>query len=177
MRSLPQYFEDRVLLLLADDGGHHVAAYASLDSKTRRADGELGAQKMISTLPCVCFVNSATDANAAQLSLMDNRHTVTESFSVGKDVGREKDGLAFAAQLLDKFADLAPPHRVEAGHRLIQEHDFGVMEDGLRKPYTLQHAFGELAQLQSGRLSMPTRSIIAATRPERSFAGTPESCA
>ena len=47
--------------------------------------------------------------------------------------------------------------RIEPGHRLVEEEDLGVVEEGLRQAEALQHALRELAQGH--------RAFVANARP------------
>ena len=51
-------------------------------------------------------------------------------------------------QLQNDVAHFAPADRIEAGHRLIEDHDFRIVQNGLSQPDTLKHAFRIFAQLK-----------------------------
>src|SRR5205085_12021876 len=67
---------------------------------------------------------------------------------VGKDVRAEEDGASLVPEIENQRAHFAAANRVEAGHRLVQEDDLGIVEERLRDPDALQHAFRKLSQLQ-----------------------------
>ena len=49
----------------------------------------------------------------------------------------------------DERPDVAPAERIEARHRLVEEDQFGLVDEGLREADALQHAFRELAQREA----------------------------
>ena len=61
-------------------------------------------------------------ALVADLALHDDRDAMTEHLHVREDVRVHEDGLALGVQPHDQVADLLAPDRVEAAHRLVEEH-------------------------------------------------------
>jgi hypothetical protein len=55
-------------------------------------------------------------------------------------VRAEQDGLALVAQREDQGADIAPADGVEPRHRLVEDHEIGVLHQRLRHPQPLHHA-------------------------------------
>ena len=53
------------------------------------------------------------------------------------------------AQPQDQRAHVAAAERIEPGHRLVENHQLGLVDERLRDADALQHAFRELAQLQA----------------------------
>ena len=53
-------------------------------------------------------------ADPSQLPSMNDGHAITERLSIGKNVGREENRLAFVLQLLHQVANFASPHWVES---------------------------------------------------------------
>ena len=80
-------------------------------------------------------------------------------------------------QLLDDPLDLDPADRVEAGHRLVQQHQVGVVDERLGDAHPLQHPLGVLAQVRVGRSLEPDvaeellDALSPATRLESEQAG------
>src|SRR3990170_1793800 len=66
---------------------------------------------------------------------------VAERLQVGDDVGAEKDRLAGGLQFQDEVSPLHPPPRIEAGHRLVQDHELRVVQQGLGEAEPLHHPF------------------------------------
>jgi len=44
----------------------------------------------------------------------------------------KKTVFPFSLQLLDEFSNFTAPYWIQSGHRLIKEHQFGIVQDGLR---------------------------------------------
>ena len=77
---------------------------------------------------------------------------IAQRFRVRQNMSGEKNCLAFVLELRDEIANFAAAHGIKSRHRLVEENDFGVMQNGLRNSHALQHAFGELAQLHSAHI-------------------------
>ena len=60
----------------------------------------------------------------------------------------EENCFAFLFQAFDEFTNLATAQGIQAGHGLIEEDNFGIMDNGLGDADPLQHALGKFAQLQ-----------------------------
>ena len=90
----------------------------------------------------------------------------------------EEDRAAAVAKPQDERADVAAAERVEAGHRLVQNHEVWIVEDRLCDANALQHALGELAELrppftadadlieQPGRAPATLRGVVTEERAE-----------
>jgi hypothetical protein len=63
-------------------------------------------------------------------------------------VRTEEHRAAPIAEAQDEGAHVAATERVEARHRLVEDDEFRLVEKRLREADALQHALGELAQLQ-----------------------------
>ena len=104
------------------------------------------------------------------------RHPVAQRLGVGEDVGREEDGLARLAQAEDEVADEPPADRVEARHRLVEDDELGVVDEGLREPGPLHHPLGEAAERKVRRSARAPRAPGARrVRSRRRGAGRPKS--
>ena len=64
-------------------------------------------------------------------------------------MGREKYRLAFLLELLHQVAHFAASERIQARHGLVEENQFGIMQNRLRDSGALQHALRKLAQLHA----------------------------
>ena len=65
-----------------------------------------------------------------------------------KHVRAEEDGAPAIAQRQDQIAHFAPAKRIEARHRLVEKHHFGIVDERLRDADALDHALRELPQRQ-----------------------------
>ena len=72
------------------------------------------------------------------------------------------------AQLQDQVANVAAAERIEAGHRLVEEHHLGVVEQRLRDADALDHALRILAQLLAALRADADPVEQRATRAARS---------
>src|SRR6185436_6295721 len=81
-----------------------------------------------------------------QPPLGDDRHARAERLGVRQDVRAEEDRPPLVAQLEDERADIAAAERIQARHRLVQEHDLGIVQQRLGQAHALQHPLRELAQ-------------------------------
>src|SRR4029077_11775325 len=88
-------------------------------------------------------------AYATEFSLVNDGNAVAERFGVGQNVGREEYGLAFVLEFLHEIAHFTAAHGVKTGHGLIEEYEFGIVQNGLSDSDPPQHTFGERAQLQA----------------------------
>ena len=79
-----------------------------------------------------------------KLALVDDDDAFAGMLDFREDVGAQDDGVVAgeAADELARFDDLLG---VEAGGRLVENQDIGVMQDGLRQTHALPVALGELA--------------------------------
>src|SRR5208283_4217873 len=149
----PQHFECRILLLFRQYRVHHVAAEARLDPEARQPRRH--SLRVKNNLDFAARLRSQFRyrPHPAQFTLVYDPHPVAKRLRIRENVGRKENRLAFGAQLLDQIPDLAPPHRVQPRHRLIQKHQLRIVQDRLRQPQSLQHALGELPQLHPRRIA------------------------
>ena len=98
------------------------------------------------------FVDSAA---GHQPPLHDNADAITDHFDIVQNVRAEKDRLPPITQTQNQVTHLFSTDRVQAGHGLIENDQFGIMDERLGKADTLQHPFGEFSQLPRARLTQP----------------------
>src|SRR5688572_26020638 len=87
----------------------------------------------------------------------------------------EEYGLASSLQLQDQLADFASADRIEAGHRLVQQYNLGLVQNRLRDTDALQHAFRELSQRPVAKLreagllqyGVPTTAAVGRSQREK----------
>ena len=82
----------------------------------------------------------------------DERHAIAGRFHFAEQMGIEKHRDPVGAQLVDDVAHQQPAQRIEAGGRLVQEHESRLVEQRLRQPHALQHALAVAAQRAIGRV-------------------------
>ena len=108
---------------------------------------------------------------ATRRPLRENGDAAAQRFGVAQHVRAEKHGAAAVAQPQDQRAHVAPAERIEPGHRLVEDHQLGIVDERLRDADALQHALGELAQLQAplgadaDLVEQPAARARAARRP------------
>ena len=83
-----------------------------------------------------------------QAALREDGDAAAERFGVAQHVRAEEHGAAAIAQPEDQRADVAAAERIEARHRLVEDHQLGIVDERLRDADALQHALRELAELQ-----------------------------
>jgi len=83
------------------------------------------------------------------MSVHEDRHAAAECLRIREDVGAEEHGASPIAEPENQMPDLAPAQRIEPGHRFVEKDDFGFVDERLRDTDPLQHALGELTQLQA----------------------------
>ena len=86
-----------------------------------------------------------------------------------------KKTVALVAKRQDQVAHLAPSERIEPRHRLVEKHDFRVVDERLGDADALQHALRELAKLQPPFGADATRPADAARDCRRSRRRVPKS--
>ena len=92
------------------------------------------------------FGRSAEIARADDLALLDEHDGVASDFDFAKQVGVEEDGGAALAFIANDVADKMPTHGIEAGSRLIEEDEFGFVNESLGEADALHHAFGKTVE-------------------------------
>src|SRR4029453_11161079 len=79
----------------------------------------------------------------------DDSHPASQRLGVGQNVRAEKYGAPALAKANDELAHLLAAQRVQARHRLIEKNHFRLVDHGLREADALDHAFGELPELEA----------------------------
>ena len=87
-------------------------------------------------------------AGRHQPALGQNRDAAAQRLGVAQDVRAEEHRAAAIAQPQDQRAHVAAAERIEPRHRLVEDHELGIVDERLRDADALQHALRELAQLQ-----------------------------
>ena len=87
-------------------------------------------------------------------------------------MGIQQDRLAAGGLLLQQVADLAPPDRIHAVGRLVEQQDVGVVDERRREAQALRHALGELLDADVRPVREPDaleqrreRALQSAARP------------
>ena len=186
---------------LADDGPREVAAdvapaarcpprsrpsaVAPSDSTTPRHAGRPRSERRPASAPgaSTCtYIVSEPRSRAVRLSGVSTATTrpllmMTTRWQVCDDLRedvRAQDDRVIAGEFLDELARFDDLLRVEAGGRLVEDQDVGVVDERLRQADALPVALRELARRGGSAMSaMRVRSITALTRCLRSPGGTP----
>ena len=87
-------------------------------------------------------------ARGDQASLSQNGDSTAQRLGVAQYVGAEKHRTAAIAEPQDEAANFAAAEGIEAGHRLVENHELGIVHERLCDSHALQHPFRELAQLE-----------------------------
>src|SRR6185436_7118852 len=77
------------------------------------------------------------------LAMVDDRHGRAELLELWKDVTADHDRLADGPQLAEQLAKLHACARVEAGRRLVEQQDLGIVDERVGEAQTLLHAARE----------------------------------
>jgi len=80
-----------------------------------------------------------------ELSLVDDDDLLAGLLAFGQAVRAQDDGVV-AGEALDELARFIDLLGVEAGGRLVENQDVGIVDDGLRQADALALALGELAE-------------------------------
>ena len=83
---------------------------------------------------------------------LDEHDPIARGFHFAEQMGIEKDRDPVGAQLGDDVAHQQPSQWVEAGGRLVQEHELRLVQQRLCQPRALQHALAVAAQRAIGRI-------------------------
>ena len=75
---------------------------------------------------CRSAIAAARDEPAAR----QDRHAVAQRLRVRQHVRAEEHGASAIAKLKDQVPHFAPAERIEPRHRLVQKHDFGIVDAG-----------------------------------------------
>ncbi len=104
-----QCFESRILMLLWQNGAHHVTTYSSLSSQTLEARrNRLSAEDNLN-LSFGLRGQFRDCPDSSQLTLVDDADAVAQRFRVREDMRGKEDRLTLGPQLLDQFPHLAAP--------------------------------------------------------------------
>src|ERR1700674_391290 len=162
----PQGFQGSFLIAFGKDGTDGVAGYVTLRAHRIHRGRHLVPVPDQFDLSFDARGEINHRAHAPQFAQMNDGHAIAERLGVGEDVSGEEDRLTFVLQLFHQISHFATSHGIESRHRLVEEHNPGIMQDGLRDAYTLQHAFGKLAQLHSDyvRKSYPFENLADLAR-------------
>ncbi len=76
-------------------------------------------------------------------------HAAAQRFRIAQNVRAEEDGAASIAQPENQRSQVATAERIQPRHRLVEDHQFGIVDERLGDADTLQHALRELSQLQA----------------------------
>src|SRR5687768_4810166 len=82
-----------------------------------------------------------------QPSLHDDTDAVANHLHIVQDVRTKKDRLPAVPQIKNEVPNLLSSDRIQSCHRLIENHEFGIMNQRLSQSNALQHPFGKLPQL------------------------------
>ncbi len=75
----------------------------------------------------------------------EDGHAVAEGLRVGEDVGREEHGLARLLEVQDDVPDQPAADGIEPGHRLVEDDELGIVDQGLGDSRPLHHPLREAA--------------------------------
>ncbi len=107
-----------------------------------------GAEAGGADLGHVADLQQAVDpAQLLQLALVQDGDPVADVLHVGQQVAAHEDRLALVAQLEDQVLHLARADRVQAGGRLVEHDQLGVVDQGLGQADAAGHALGVFLQL------------------------------
>jgi hypothetical protein len=81
------------------------------------------------------------------LRAIEERDAVAEPLGLLHDVRREDDRLALLLEVLEEVLEEDDVDGVEAGERLVEDEDLGVVHDGAQELHLLLHALRELFRL------------------------------
>ena len=83
---------------------------------------------------------------------LDERDPIAGGFHFAEQMGIEKHRDPVGAQFGDDVAHQQPSQWIEAGGRLVQEHELRLVQQRLCQPHALQHALAVAAQRAIGRI-------------------------
>ena len=123
-------------------------------------------------LPWMRSVSASGRVDRDDLALVDDHHALAGLRDLGQDVRAQDDGVR-ARQPLDEVAGLHDLLRVEAGGRLVEDQDLGVVQDRLRQPDALPVALRELAAERVATSATRAFSIAVSTCARSALDATP----
>src|SRR5688572_20081298 len=94
----------------------------------------------------------ADGSDRLKLAFCKDSDTITDHLDVWQYVGTEEDRLPLFSQSKNDVADIPASNRIEPGHRLIQDHEQRIVDQGLGDTDTLQHSLRELSELNTARI-------------------------
>jgi len=111
---LAKLFQNTVKISALDRGSNRIAGDMIL--KSHLADGGKSCGPDPDNF---CFFGNAgaeiiDHAYTAKLAFVDDRYAIAQGFSVGKNVRREENGLAFILELLNKLSHFMAAKRIQA---------------------------------------------------------------
>jgi len=83
-------------------------------------------------------------------AVLDDADAVAKSLGVGEDVRREEDRLPPLLERQDDVAKLAASDRIEAAHRLVEDHEVGIVDQSLRRGRSSGASLRVLPELLAG---------------------------
>ena len=96
----------------------------------------------------VADLQQAVDpAQLLQLALVEDGDPVADVLHVGQQVAAHDDRLALLLQVQDQVFHVPGADRVQAGGRLVQQDQLGIVDQGLGQADAAGHALGILFQL------------------------------
>ena len=81
---------------------------------------------------------------------IDKHHRITHLGQLAQDVAGDEERLAARREQPDEVLELQPRLRIEAGSRLIEDHELRVGEEHPAEAEPLRHPLGELCHLPVG---------------------------
>src|SRR5438270_14012467 len=79
-----------------------------------------------------------------ELTVMNDANVIAEALHFAHDVRGKDDGLAAVAAVANESDDSTGGHDVEAGGGLVENHDWGIVNEGAGDGSFLLHACGQL---------------------------------
>jgi hypothetical protein len=86
-----------------------------------------------------------------QLALVEDGDAVADVLDVGQQVAAHQDGLPLLLELEDQILHFAGADRVQTGGRLVENDQFGIVDQRLGQPDAAGHALAVLFQLPAFR--------------------------
>jgi hypothetical protein len=87
-------------------------------------------------------------ARRDEASFRENGHAAAQRLGVAQDVRAEEDGASAIAQPENQRSHVAAPERIETRHRLVEDHELGIVDERLRDADALEHPLREFPELQ-----------------------------
>src|SRR5438874_13725854 len=87
-----------------------------------------------------------------QSALEQNLDPVAEDLGVVKNMRTEEDRLALVPETKNQVSNFFSPDRIQSRHRLVENHQMWIVDQGLSDADALEHALGEFPKLQGPRV-------------------------